>query len=115
LSAKKAATRGVGFALMAVFRIGVLVVRFLRLGYTLDTSGGFYLWIAAEVGGFVGGLVNVLRIPEKWPNRPPWVDLVGNSHNIMHVCTVISYWIVWFAFWTDAETAVVLQKDPVCG
>eukprot|EP01138_Halocafeteria_seosinensis_P001671 gb/GECG01001712.1/.p1 GENE.gb/GECG01001712.1/~~gb/GECG01001712.1/.p1 ORF type:complete len:296 (+),score=23.00 gb/GECG01001712.1/:1-888(+) len=114
LNATKASSRGAAFALMAAFRLGVLIVRVLRLGYTLDTSGGFYLWIAAEIGGFVGGLVNVLRIPEKWPNRPHWIDLVGNSHNIMHVCTVISYWIVWFAFWLDAKTAVTLKNYPVC-
>lgn len=109
------AGRGTGLALMAIFRILVLVLRTLRMGVALDTRGGFYFWVFSELLAFGGGVINVMKIPEKLSNRPPWIELIGNSHNIMHVCTVFSFFFVWLAFWEDAQSAVDIHTSLDCG
>lgn len=38
----------------------------------------------------IGGTIGALRIPEKWLSGQ--VDLVLNSHNIMHVVVVMAVW-----------------------
>lgn len=46
----------------------------------------FYL--SMDLTAFIGGAINVARIPERW--FPGKCDIIGNSHQIMHVLTVFS-------------------------
>lgn len=75
----------------------MLTLLFLRVGFLLSrpTLGGssmhaFWMYALAETLAFVGGVVNVSRIPEKWfqPGRTRVhapLDMLGNSHQIMHI------------------------------
>ncbi|XP_043289690.1 progestin and adipoQ receptor family member 4 [Venturia canescens] len=58
----------------------------------------------------IGGSIGALRIPEKW--LPGQVDIVLNSHNIMHVVVVIAVWSMHSATVQD----LVWMTDPsACG
>ncbi|KAA0186301.1 hypothetical protein HAZT_HAZT000754 [Hyalella azteca] len=80
----------------------------------LSSSGGgnpeglrhiFLQDFLAVLGGFVGAL----RIPEKWiPGR---LDMLANSHHIMHVVVV---WAVYHLHQGAILDLVWLSKNPQC-
>ena len=45
-------------------------------------------YLSMDFLAFIGGALNVARIPERW--FPGKFDIIGNSHQIMHVITVLS-------------------------
>lgn len=45
-------------------------------------------YLSMDLLAFIGGALNVARIPERW--FPGKCDIIGNSHQIMHVITVLS-------------------------
>ena len=61
---------------------------------------GFHLALYYHVTSFfillVGGLVNGLRIPERWFPNVRWLDYVLNSHNLWHFC----------CFWSCSYTMI---------
>ncbi|XP_077978260.1 progestin and adipoQ receptor family member 4-like [Glandiceps talaboti] len=71
------------------------IVLILRLyGYLGGNPLAVKHMIWGEVMGFVGGAVNVSRVPERW--FPGKFDYILNSHQIMHFLTVAAllnlYW-----------------------
>ena len=52
------------------------------------TLGPIPYYISMDLLAFIGGALNVARIPERW--FPGKCDIIGNSHQIMHVLTVLS-------------------------
>lgn len=72
-----------------IMRYFFVVVR-LSL-FALDwkcTLNAVPFYIAMDLLAFIGGALNVARIPERW--FPGKCDIIGNSHQIMHVLTVLS-------------------------
>jgi hypothetical protein len=63
----------------------------------------------------IGGTIGALRIPEKWV--PGKVDLLLNSHNIMHVMVVLAVCSMHSATLQDLawmiEPEVCLQQSTV--
>lgn len=45
-------------------------------------------YLFMDLIAFIGGALNVARIPEQW--FPGKCDIIGNSHQIMHILTVLS-------------------------
>lgn len=45
-------------------------------------------YLSMDLLAFIGGALNVAKIPERW--FPGKCDIIGNSHQIMHVVTVLS-------------------------
>lgn len=83
LRAEHAKHRGFGFLLMIV----CLAVALVNRGFSvLGNSAATLTWAVGNVCMFVGGALNVARVPERWwPDGR--LDLLGNSHQIMHVLT----------------------------
>mmetsp|Transcript_18304 Transcript_18304/g.50460 ORF Transcript_18304/g.50460 Transcript_18304/m.50460 type:complete len:113 (+) Transcript_18304:470-808(+) len=80
--AKAVVSRLVPFAVLSGIRIVVLLVR-AGIGHPCSLAAWFYL--AVEVLGSAGGVLNGTRLPERW--LPGRFDLWLNSHQIMHVFT----------------------------
>ena len=75
------------FGLMRYFFVAVRV-----LLYTFDICNcslrALPYYLSMDLLAFIGGALNVARIPERW--FPGKCDIIGNSHQIMHVVTVLS-------------------------
>lgn len=52
------------------------------------SSDALFYYIVMDFSVLVGGIMNVARIPERW--LPGKFDIVGNSHQIMHVLALFS-------------------------
>jgi adiponectin receptor len=82
------------FGIFCLLRLALSIVALLP---KLQTHG-FHLSIYYHVSSFfilmVGGLVNALRIPERWLPSCRWMDYVMNSHNLWHFCCL------WSCTWT---------------
>ncbi|EDO46359.1 predicted protein [Nematostella vectensis] len=75
------------FGVMRYLFIGVRL--FLRyLGYGCGSDGALPYCVLMDLFACVGGVINIARVPEKW--FPGQFDIIGNSHQIMHVLSVIS-------------------------
>lgn len=90
LRAASALHRGLPMLGLSVMRLAGLVARPLMGGSSL---GAFWVYLLAEVFAIVGGMLNVVRFPEKWfqpskPRTPGTFDLIANSHQLMHVLVV---------------------------
>ena len=126
LRGRTAAERGVPLLALLVARFAVLAARFTEVknmpvssassSSSLRAALGWYA--CAEAASFVGGLFNVLRVPERWvkPLPPPkraeadgdgnsggsekpethevprfrLVDFAFNSHNLMHLFSLVA-------------------------
>ena len=75
------------FGLMRYFFVAVRI-----LLYTFDihkcSISALPYYLSMDFLAFIGGALNVARIPERW--FPGKFDIIGNSHQIMHVVTVLS-------------------------
>lgn len=82
--------RLVPFAVFGVLRYIFLMVRLTLqyLGYGCGTPDALFYCILMDCCAFTGGVINILRVPEKW--FPGHFDIFGNSHQIMHVLTALS-------------------------
>lgn len=70
-----------------------------------------YMWVPWAIGGaiYIGGaIIYGLRIPERW--FPKTFDLVGQSHNIFHVCVVIAMGV----HFNQSMYVYVTRKEMVC-
>ena len=74
------------FGIMRYFFVAVRLSLF-ALGWNC-TLNAVPFYIAMDLLAFIGGALNVARIPERW--FPGKCDIIGNSHQIMHVLTVLS-------------------------
>ena len=83
LTAASPAQRGIPLLMLAAARlVGFPLRAWWGLGW-LEATG---LWTLSEGLALLGGVVNVLRIPERW--SPGAFDVFFNSHTIMHVVAV---------------------------
>lgn len=74
------------FGLMRYFFIAVRLSLFVFNWHSSLNAIPSYLFM--DVIAFIGGALNVARIPERW--FPGKCDIIGNSHQIMHILTVLS-------------------------
>ena len=74
------------FGIMRYFFVGV---RISLIAFSFRSNGeSLPYYLSMDLLALVGGALNVARIPEKW--FPGKCDLIGNSHQIMHVISVVS-------------------------
>jgi predicted membrane channel-forming protein YqfA (hemolysin III family) len=105
----KAARRFVLFGIYCVTRLILSFMiyfrRFARHTHDVEASNG-WLGIASDRGVsdafilhatsfvviFLGGLINVSRVPERFMllSKRRWIDYIGNSHNLWHLTCVAS-------------------------
>lgn len=90
LTAKTPKERFIPLAVFGVLRYMFLCVRLTLkfLGYGCGSDEALTYCIIMDSLACVGGLINIARVPEKW--YPGQFDFFGNSHQIMHVLSVIS-------------------------
>lgn len=74
------------FGAMRYFVVAVRL-SFFAFGWTC-TLGAIPYYLSMDLLAFIGGALNVARIPERW--FPGKCDIIGNSHQIMHILTVLS-------------------------
>jgi predicted membrane channel-forming protein YqfA (hemolysin III family) len=102
--------------LLSAMRVGSIVHRF-----TLGTCSSVALanLCAAELASLSGATMNALRIPERWlhkkqpaaGHKAQPLDYWGNSHQVMHVLTVLAMWFIYES--VRAESRYVLE-NPAC-
>ncbi|XP_058799392.1 progestin and adipoQ receptor family member 4 [Phymastichus coffea] len=86
MNAKSPWERRLCFSPPFMMRMLVLVLRSLGVGG--GNPAAFTHVVLQDLIAVIGGTIGAMRIPEKWfPGR---VDLLLNSHNIMHVMVVIA-------------------------
>ena len=90
LMANSAKERFKPFAVFGVVRYFFVAVRlsFHILNITKSSLSALPYYLSMDFLAFIGGSLNVARIPERW--FPGKCDIIGNSHQIMHVATVLS-------------------------
>mmetsp|Transcript_18221 Transcript_18221/g.54829 ORF Transcript_18221/g.54829 Transcript_18221/m.54829 type:complete len:345 (-) Transcript_18221:1785-2819(-) len=89
--ARSVVWRALPMLVLFLVRVGVTVMRaVLGAGSPLATK----YYAAMEVLSFVGAVVNVARVPERWfqpaPGKPGFFDVWFNSHMVMHVVVVVA-------------------------
>lgn len=104
--------------LLVLVRIGSLTHRWV-LGIGSPVSLQRYLLM--EVVCTIGAFINVYRVPERWlhtlqpcykPVRNAQVlDLLGNSHNIMHCLAVLAMWCIYQGV---KEESMFVLHGPQC-
>jgi hypothetical protein len=119
--AKSARDRALSLSVQTLFR---LLLNLLRLGCgaygavgsasswllpTVHASSGQML--VAELAMVLAGFVNVVRFPERQLGAAyPVLDVVGNSHHLMHVIAVGCIYLSYQACVMDCD---VIAADPV--
>lgn len=90
LTAKTPKERFAPLAVFGVLRYMFLCVRLTLkfLDYGCGSNEALKYCIVMDSFACIGGLINIARIPERW--YPGQFDFFGNSHQIMHVLSVIS-------------------------
>ena len=94
------------FGVMRYFFISVRLFLYAFNWITIITPIPYYLCM--DLLAFIGGTLNVARIPERW--FPGKCDYIGNSHQIMHVLTVLSVYCLHVATVRDFNW----MQDAVC-
>jgi len=93
-----AAERLQGFAAQLIGRIAIYII---RAGLDAGSDTALYWYSAAEVLSVVGGIINALKIPERW--APGKFDYICNSHQIMHCFAATALVCLYFAFLEDSK------------
>lgn len=89
LVANTAKERFKPLVLFGVMRYFFLAVRLTLFAFNWSTTISCVpYYISMDLIAFCGGALNVARIPERW--CPGKYDIIGNSHQIMHILTVLS-------------------------
>ena len=103
LVATTAAARLKPLLAFGVTRCLLLLVRLtlIAFGHGRGNNETVWFYVLMDFSVFVGGIVNVARIPERW--MPGKCDIIGNSHQIMHVSAVISVLCLHVAAMQDFE------------
>ena len=97
-AAGTAATRLRAFALQQLGRTAIYIVRW-SLG--TGSSDAMQLYMAMEVLSVVGGVLNALKVPERW--SPGTFDYWGNSHQVMHILAAAALLCVFWGARADYE------------
>lgn len=114
LKAKSSLARGFPMLALLLLRVSFLMSRPVLGGSSMDA---FWMYALAEALAFIGGVVNVCRIPEKWfqPGQPRIhapLDLLGNSHQIMHVLVFAGMLVMHVGLRFDVE--YFRKPEAVC-
>ncbi|XP_076854734.1 progestin and adipoQ receptor family member 4 [Brachyhypopomus gauderio] len=102
LTARSSVHRLLSFALPALFRFFLFLLRWIGRGTGSPSS--LSLYVTMESLAVLGGLVNVSRVPERF--GPGRFDYWLNSHQIMHVIVVMS---ILYLHWGTLEDLVWLR------
>lgn len=95
--------RLIPFAVFGVLRYIFLIVRLTLqyMGFGCGTTDALVYCVLMDCCACIGGVINIARVPEKW--FPGWFDIVGNSHQIMHVLTAFSVLLLHFGSTKEFE------------
>ncbi|EFN56054.1 hypothetical protein CHLNCDRAFT_52154 [Chlorella variabilis] len=109
LRARTAAGRGLPMLALLLVRISAFAARLLLE----PPSVALQHYAAMEVCSLAGGLLNVLRIPERWlqpedPTTAAPLDFFLNSHQIMHVLVAAAMWQLHLGAAADYRTVSAL-------
>lgn len=109
LTAKTAKGRGLPMLALVLVRISSFVTR----AVLEPPSQALQHYVAMEVASLTGGLLNVLRIPERWlqpadPLKPAPLDYLLNSHQLMHVLVAVAMWQLHLGATKDYHTVQAL-------
>lgn len=110
VSAKTSKRQGLPMVPLMCIRLGCLFARMLLGG---SSQQAILTYSLAEFISFVGGVMNVLRVPEKWclPNKGRSTgafDYFGNSHQIMHILVALAMVAMHIGLYKD----VYFFKSP---
>lgn len=116
LTAATPLRRAVPMAALMLIRLASLAAR-LAIG---QGGGGLqhYLWM--EGLSLAGGVINAARWPERWLQpadaaAPAPLDLVANSHQIMHVMVAGALWLLHRGLEADSRVLAALRAGTaVC-
>jgi hypothetical protein len=108
--AQCAKDRALSLSIQALFR---LVLNLARVGLGSATPSQWYLpavshgavtMLLAELAMVGAGFVNVKRFPERQlGGRVPWVDTIGNSHQLMHLVSAYCIYLGYQACLLDCD------------
>lgn len=109
LTARSALGRGLPMLALLLVRLSAFVAR----GLLEPPSQALLHYAAMEACSLAGGLVNVLRIPERWlqpadPGKAAPLDHLLNSHQIMHVLVAAAMWQLHLGATADYHTVTDL-------
>eukprot|EP01023_Acetabularia_acetabulum_P014432 TRINITY_DN1705_c0_g2_i2.p2 TRINITY_DN1705_c0_g2~~TRINITY_DN1705_c0_g2_i2.p2 ORF type:complete len:192 (-),score=18.13 TRINITY_DN1705_c0_g2_i2:52-627(-) len=101
---------------MFVLLLGRLMVFGLRVSFGSTYSLPIVWYLIAESSALVGGIINVVKIPEKWVcfggvRQQGLFDYWFNSHQLMHILVIISISCFVCGACNDYQLNVV-QKPP---
>ena len=89
LVAKSARERFLPLLVFGIMRYFFVAVRLCLFVFNWKcTLSAIPYYLSMDLLAFIGGTLNVARIPERY--FPGKFDIIGNSHQIMHVLTVLS-------------------------
>jgi hypothetical protein len=108
--ARSARERALSLSIQALFRLALNLAR-LCLGpgtpgqwYLPSVSHGAAVMVLAELAMVAVGLVNVKRFPERALGaKLPWLDTIGNSHQLMHVVSAYCIYLGYRACLLDCS------------
>ncbi len=109
LYATSARDRMIATGVLCLSRYAAYAARALGMGHTSSLPLLYY--ITGEVLMFVGGYINVRRLPERW--APGRFDIGLNSHQLFHILTAFSMLCVCVAASSDCgylELSAELQE-----
>ncbi|KAL4451534.1 hypothetical protein ABPG75_007196 [Micractinium tetrahymenae] len=109
LTASSAAGRGLPMLVLLLVRLSAFLVR----GLLEPPSQALLHYAAMEAFSLAGGLLNVLRIPERWlqpadPGKAAPLDFMLNSHQLMHVLVAAAMWQLHLGATADYHTMTAL-------
>ena len=116
LTAATPLRRAAPMGVLLLIRLASLAAR-LAIG---QGGGGLrhYLWM--EGLSLAGGVINAARLPERWlqpadRRAPAPLDLVANSHQIMHVMVAGALWLLHRGLEADSRVLAALRAGAaVC-
>ena len=111
VTANSAKERFKPFAVFVLMRYFIFASRlsFYTLNITKSSLSALPYYLSIDFFTFTGGALNVARIPERW--FPGKCDIIGNSHQIMHVATLLSVLCLHIGSVRDFDW----MNETVCG
>ncbi|KAL4428814.1 hypothetical protein ABPG77_005252 [Micractinium sp. CCAP 211/92] len=109
LTASTALGRGLPMLSLLLVRLSAFVAR----GLLEPPSQALLHYAAMEAFSLTGGLINVLRIPERWlqpvePGKAAPLDHLLNSHQLMHVLVAAAMWQLHLGATADYHSVTAL-------
>ena len=98
--------RRFSFLLPFFFRMGMLILR--GSGFGGGHPEAFHHLVVQDIVAITGGFIGASNIPERW--FPGNLDLLFNSHHLMHVLVVIAAYQMHLAVIYDLTWMTQIDK-----